>query len=530
LLLVAASLFTGSLQCISVQAQWSTQSSTNNIYYNSGTVGIGTATPTFSLDVVTSAGTVARFKSTAAANSVNITVDSASTWNSNIEFQQNATNKWYLGNIASDNRFRFTHSAANGNVEVFTILQGGNVGIGTTSPATSLHVAASSSDTITRVAQFYQPGLSTTNNYSFISVGKANAADQAAAFGFLMNSLGNDSAFMTVAGDDPAAGTGLFVRKGGNVGIGTTSPAGLLHVNGNVVLGPSTTGPAMSMTNPDNLASFAQLSFYPNAGTNSGSALSIVPRGSGYTTVIKAQISVFNTDYNADATNYEFATLRAAGTTFNLTTGKSGTGTIRPMMLSAGYGDGATNPNQVYLATSGNVGIGSSSPGSKLEVAGNIGVTGTGNITAAGTITGGNIVAKYQDVAEWVPSSEQVTPGTVVVLDTTKSNQVISSNQAYDTRVAGVVSERPGLELGESGAGKVLVATTGRVLVKVDAGCGSIHIGDLLVTRDSPSVAMKSEPVQVGKRMMHLPGTLIGKALEPLEKGSGKILVLLSLQ
>jgi hypothetical protein len=142
----------------------------------------------------------------------------------------------------------------------------------------------------------------------------------------------------------------------------------------------------------------------------------------------------------------------------------------------------------------------------------------------------GNISAKYQDVAEWVPSSEQVAAGTVVVLDTTKSNQVTSSTEAYDTRVAGVVSERPGLALGEGGAGKVLVATTGRVLVKVDASQGPIHIGDLLVTSDVPGVAMKSEPVKVGSRMMHLPGTLIGKALEPLEKGSGKILVLLSLQ
>lgn len=41
---------------------------------------------------------------------------------------------------------------------------------------------------------------------------------------------------------------------------------------------------------------------------------------------------------------------------------------------------------------------------------------------------------------------------------------------------------------------------------------------------------MKSEPVKVGGRLMHLPGTLIGKALEPLEKDSGKILVLLNLQ
>jgi len=173
--------------------------------------------------------------------------------------------------------------------------------------------------------------------------------------------------------------------------------------------------------------------------------------------------------------------------------------------------------------SSGNVGIGKPDPQYKLDVNGNTNVTG--NITLSGTIN-----AKYQDVAEWVPSSEQIPIGTVVVLDATKSNQVISSTQAYDTRVAGVVSERPGLALGESGSNKVLVATTGRVLVKVDASNGPIHIGDLLVTSDVPGVAMKSEPITIGKRKMHMPGTLIGKALEPLEKGSGRILVLLSLQ
>ena len=43
-------------------------------------------------------------------------------------------------------------------------------------------------------------------------------------------------------------------------------------------------------------------------------------------------------------------------------------------------------------------------------------------------------------------------------------------------------------------------------------------------------VAMRSEPVNLGGVQIHRPGTLIGKALEPLEKGSGTILVLLSLQ
>jgi hypothetical protein len=189
------------------------------------------------------------------------------------------------------------------------------------------------------------------------------------------------------------------------------------------------------------------------------------------------------------------------------------------------------------IVPNGNVGLGTA-PSSqyKLDVngatniTGNISVIGTGNINAVGTITGGNIVAKYQDVAEWVPSSEAIPGATVVVLDATKSNQVVRSTQAYDTRVAGVISEQPGIVLGEGGANKVLVATTGRVLVKVDAANGPIHIGDLLVTSDIPGVAMKSEPLKLGGRLMHMPGTLIGKALEPLKKGSGKILVLLSLQ
>jgi hypothetical protein len=141
-----------------------------------------------------------------------------------------------------------------------------------------------------------------------------------------------------------------------------------------------------------------------------------------------------------------------------------------------------------------------------------------------------NIKARYQDVAEWVPSSKQLPTGTVVVLDSTKSNQITSSTVSYDTRVAGMVSEQPGIALGEKSDTRVLVATTGRVRVKVDASKGPIHVGDLLVTSEVPGVAMKSEPVNLGGVQFHRPGTLIGKALEPLEEGKGEIFVLLSLQ
>lgn len=152
------------------------------------------------------------------------------------------------------------------------------------------------------------------------------------------------------------------------------------------------------------------------------------------------------------------------------------------------------------------------------------------NLNVGGTVTGGNIQVKYQDVAEWVPSTQDLQAGTVVVLDPQRVNQVITSLEAYDTSVAGVISAQPGISLGEAGEGKVLVATTGRVRVKVDATRSPVRIGDLLVTSDKAGVAMKSEPISLGGTHLHRPGTIIGKALESLDKGTGEILVLLSLQ
>jgi hypothetical protein len=165
----------------------------------------------------------------------------------------------------------------------------------------------------------------------------------------------------------------------------------------------------------------------------------------------------------------------------------------------------------------GNVGIGTSTPAARLDVNGDIRVSG-------------NINAKYQDVAEWVPTTQKLQAGTVVVLDTRHANHVSASTAAYDTRVAGVVSAQPGITLGEAGEGKALVATTGRVKVRVDASRAAIQIGDLIVTSDVEGLAMKSEPISLGSRQIHAPGTIVGKALESLDKGTGEILVLLSLQ
>jgi len=252
----------------------------------------------------------------------------------------------------------------------------------------------------------------------------------------------------------------------GNVGIGTTSPGQLLHIN--------------SATANNALAAFSV-----NGTTDSFWGVS-----GGTDNIITGSL-------------LGDSLLRSQG---------------KNILLSTDSGASA----QLYLKNGGNVGIGTTSPGYTLDV--------NGTINSSSTITGSNIVAKYQDLAEWVPASEKLYAGTVVILDPTKSNQVTSSTVSYDTRVAGVVSEQPGIALGERSDSKALVATTGRVKVKVDASKGAIHIGDLLVTSDISGMAMKSEPVNLGGVQIHRPGTLIGKALEPLEKGKGEILVLLSLQ
>ena len=194
------------------------------------------------------------------------------------------------------------------------------------------------------------------------------------------------------------------------------------------------------------------------------------------------------------------------------------TNSAAPLIFAAGLNGG----ERMRLAPDGSFGIGTPSPEEKLHVVGNAKFTGT--------VTGGNIKAKYQDVAEWVPTTGNLPPGTVVVIDSSARNRVIASAHAYDTSVAGVVSAQPGLSLGEEGLGKAQVATVGRVKVRVDATRAPIAAGDVLVTSQIPGTAMKSECLVLHGISMHRPGTIIGKALEPLARGTGEILVLLTLQ
>jgi len=139
-----------------------------------------------------------------------------------------------------------------------------------------------------------------------------------------------------------------------------------------------------------------------------------------------------------------------------------------------------------------------------------------------------------QDLASLVTVSEAVEPGDVLVIDRSSVGMMRRGAESHDTGVIGVVTAEAGIVLGtqrlaarEDGEAtetshRAAVALAGVVSCKVDAGFGAIWPGDLLVTSPTPGHAMRTDAP--------LPGTMIGKALEPLEEGIGTIKVLVMLR
>jgi hypothetical protein len=142
----------------------------------------------------------------------------------------------------------------------------------------------------------------------------------------------------------------------------------------------------------------------------------------------------------------------------------------------------------------------------------------------------GDIRLNNADCAEDfdVANAETVEPGTVMVLGDDATLQ--PSQSAYDKRVAGVVSGagdyKPGIVLDKQSSrpGRRPIALLGKVYCKVDASYAPVKIGDLLTTSPTPGHAMKA--TDQGKAF----GSVIGKALRPLDESKGLIPILIALQ
>ena len=221
--------------------------------------------------------------------------------------------------------------------------------------------------------------------------------------------------------------------------------------------------------------------------------------------------------------------------------------TVQDSDITFKVNDGGTTTTVMTIdGSASNIGIGTTTPSTKLEVSGTTTSTAfagpltgnvTGNITSSGansmtTLTmGGNLTSKailpdadasydigtsskgyntvhakatsaqYADLAEIYESDAEYGIGTVVVFGGEK--EITQSIIGNDTSVAGVISENPAY-LMNSGAAGIPVALIGKVKCKV---AGHIKKGDMLSTHASlHGVAKKAHDPA--------PGTIIGKALE----------------
>lgn len=164
--------------------------------------------------------------------------------------------------------------------------------------------------------------------------------------------------------------------------------------------------------------------------------------------------------------------------------------------------------------------------GYKVNTVARIDSTGKGFFDG-GTQTGG---ADFAESITTVGARLDYEPGDVLVIDTQSDRRFALSSTSYSTLVAGIYSTRPGvvgtIHKSEDPrlSAEIPMAMVGIVPCKVSTENGPVSRGDLLVTSSTPGYAMRATD------QSKIAGAILGKALQPLAEGKGKIEVLVTLR
>ena len=233
-----------------------------------GHVGIGTDTPfgqigAGSLHIYgnhNSNNTILKIEQDGASSSALIQIDSAADRDSSIFFQENGTNKCFIGNDASAEALVL--SDGSGNLNNLMYLYNGNVGISDSSPSRKLDVNGT--------GRFV--GAVTFNNNVFIASGYNLYLDGGSNTYIKENTA--DTMTFTTAGAER-----IRISQGGNVGIGNTEPKVRLHVQ-NDANGIST-ALRLANTNANVAERGTAIQFgYGNDGSYSAQIAAIMEQGS----------------------------------------------------------------------------------------------------------------------------------------------------------------------------------------------------------------------------------------------------------
>lgn len=376
-----------------------------------------------------------------------------------------------------------------------------------------------------------------SGSYSFAAGMMAKANHQ----GSFVWSDSTGSAFSSTANNQ------FLIRASGGVGIGTNAPTGGLEINTGLYNGLRVTTTA---SNGNGVYSIA------NSGTGAYGVYGSSTDGRGVVGGSTSGYGVYGTSSSGmgvygNSTSHigvygnstsNAGVVGASSTGFGVYASSSSNHAMQAQTTS-GFGLFATSANSIAVY--------GSAPGSATEAGHFDAPNGTstgiyarggdgggkaaifdGNLQIRSRGTGAVVIELGEglDYAEGfnVSDRDSAKPGTVLVIDPNNPGKLAISTNAYDRKVAGIITGANNLGSAvRLGAGQFDhdVALAGRVFCNVDATEDGIEPGDLLTTSDTPGFAMRATDSARSQ------GAILGKAMQRLEKGSkGQILVLVTLQ
>lgn len=459
---------------ISASQLWAT--TTNGMYNRDyGFIGIGTNSPQHAVHAFSATQQV-YFAADAPINKV-----------AGLRIKEGGLDKWFIYKSNDGNGdLAFANSAAN--ISLFLKQNNGNVGVGMTSPDTKLVIAGEGTG-LARIGG----NTGCSNNFTGISL-NGSAFSGCTNYNivssptypslYLNRPAGNDMYFREQNADQ------MVIKTGGNVGIGTASPGVKLDVGSGLIRTGGTNAPVLAgqgaylgwnatdalgetdLINQKGSGS-GGFNFYNSGDTSKGNLIFKV-NGSG-DVLTYSRLIVDNTSVNAGSYANSSLIFGGSGSGEGIMSARA-EGAINRFGLDFFTSSGT---KRMSITNGGNVGIGTATPGAKLEVAGQVKITG--GSPAAGKV----LTSDASGLASWTALAANPGTGTNNYLPKWNSNALTGTSLVYDNGTnVGIGTSAPGYKL-DVGDGLVYPSVSNPVALRISSANTGASAASLILSNST---------------------------------------------